>query len=79
MLSMLFYQSESDKILECSLYMYVNEKKCMGNSRLCEIVTVFFLGWNITYVTSLHFGFLISPSQSQIVTGNISHCIPEVE
>lgn len=26
MLSMLFYQSESDKILECSLYMYVNEK-----------------------------------------------------
>lgn len=31
MLSMLFYQSESDKIPECSLYMYVNEKKCMGN------------------------------------------------
>lgn len=31
MLSMLFNQSESDKILECSLYMYVNEKKCMGN------------------------------------------------
>lgn len=24
---MLFYQSESDKILECSLYMYVNENK----------------------------------------------------
>lgn len=30
MLSMLFYQSESDKILECSLYMYVNEKKMHG-------------------------------------------------